>query len=195
MYSMNRTSAFDRPAELDQVAQLVVVDAADDDGVDLEAAPNTRCAACMPSLHARRARRSGSSATKRSRRSVSRLTVTRRRPAAASAVDLSASRTPLVVSARSASPAWPAASARATARSRRSSGSPPVSRSRSTPSDEEDVDERADLLEVQHVLARQPDVVRPPACSTRSAGCSGRSPTAAGCAADGRSVSVAASEL
>ena len=39
---------------------------------------------------------------------------------------------------------------------------------------EEDVDERADLLEVQHVLARQPDVVRPPACSTRSAGCSGR---------------------
>ena len=47
----------------------------------------------------------------------------------------------------------------APATSRRSSGSPPVSRILSTPSDEEDVDQRADLLEVQHVLARQPDVV------------------------------------
>ena len=38
MYSMKRTSALQRPAELDQLDQLVVVDAADDDRVDLERA-------------------------------------------------------------------------------------------------------------------------------------------------------------
>ena len=38
----------------------------------------------------------------------------------------------------------------------------------------EDVDERRDLLEVQDVLARQPVRTRPRACSIRSAGCTGR---------------------
>ena len=42
MYSMNRTSAPCRPAELDQIDQLVVVDAADDDGVELEAGEERR---------------------------------------------------------------------------------------------------------------------------------------------------------
>ena len=47
----------------------------------------------------------------------------------------------------------------ASARSRRSSGSPPVSRMLVDAERHEDVDERADLLEVEHVLARQPDVL------------------------------------
>ena len=42
MYSMNRTSAPCPRAELDQVDQLVVVDAADDDRVELEAGKERR---------------------------------------------------------------------------------------------------------------------------------------------------------
>ncbi len=45
-------------------------------------------------------------------------------------------------------------------RSRRRSGSPPVRRTLSTPSAREDVDQRLDFLELQDVLARQPDVIR-----------------------------------
>ena len=44
-------------------------------------------------------------------------------------------------------------------RSRRSSGSPPVRRTLSTPSERKTSTSALDLLEVQHVLARQPDVV------------------------------------
>ena len=52
MYSMNRTSASTTAAVFDQVHELVVVDAADDDRVDLECVPKTRCAAAMPFLDA-----------------------------------------------------------------------------------------------------------------------------------------------
>ena len=87
MYSMNRTSRVHRPAVLDQVDQLVVVDAADDDGVDLELAEHAARRG-----DARRGRASSSSkrvsAAKRSRCSVSRLTVMRPRPAALQRVDL-----------------------------------------------------------------------------------------------------------
>ena len=74
------------------------------------------------------------SAAKRSGRSVSRLTVTRWRPASFSAAACSASSTPLVVMARSRSPGLAASSRISRATSRRSSGSPPVSRTLSTPS-------------------------------------------------------------
>ncbi len=63
----------------------------------------------------------------------SRLTVTRRRPAAASALALPASSAPLVVRAMSWMPPRPASIATSFSRSRRSSGSPPVSRSLATP--------------------------------------------------------------
>ncbi len=66
--------------------------------------------------------------------SESRLTVTRRRPAAASAVALPASSAPLVVRAMSWTPSMAASIATSFSRSRRSSGSPPVSRSLRTPS-------------------------------------------------------------
>ena len=59
----------------------------------------------------------------------SRLTVTRRSPAAASAGALPASSAPLVVRAMSRMPPILASSATSFSRSRRSSGSPPVSRS------------------------------------------------------------------
>ena len=53
MYSMNRTSApMDFPYSI-RSHQLVVVDAPDDDRVDLEAWPNTRLAAAMPFVDAR----------------------------------------------------------------------------------------------------------------------------------------------
>ena len=42
MYSMNRTSALTVRAELDQLHQFIVVDAADDHGVDLQAAETAR---------------------------------------------------------------------------------------------------------------------------------------------------------
>ena len=64
----------------------------------------------------------------------SRLTVTRRRPAAASARTLRASSAPLVVRAMSWMPPIPASIATSRSRSRRSSGSPPVSRSFRAPS-------------------------------------------------------------
>ena len=58
MYSMNRTSAFTDLPVLDQVDQLVVVDALDDDGIDLEAAEDA-VRRRDAGLDARRARRSG----------------------------------------------------------------------------------------------------------------------------------------
>ena len=172
---MKRTSAFTRPAVLDEVDQLVVVDAADDDGVDLEARRSARAAAAMPVEHARRARRTRVSALKRRGRSVSRLTVMRPQAGGAAAPR----------PGRRAGRRWSSAPGRAgpacaasmrderrqvAAQQRLAAGQPHLVDAER----DEDVDERADLLEVQHVLARQPDVVRPPACSTRSAGCSGR---------------------
>ena len=71
----------------------------------------------------------------------------------------SASSTPLVVSARSRTQGLAASSATSDGRSRRSSGSPPVSRTRSTPSFAEEIRELRDLLEREHVLARQPEVL------------------------------------
>ena len=74
------------------------------------------------------------SATKRAGSSVSRLTVTRCRPAAFNDAACSASRTPLVVIARSRRPGLAASGWISAGRSRRSNGSPPVSRTLSTPS-------------------------------------------------------------
>ena len=128
MYSMNRTSALTDSPVLDQIDQLVVVDAADDDRVDLQAAEDA-----VRGGDARRARASSSSkrvsAVKRSRCSVSRLTVMRPRPGGLRArrSDRRAGRR--WSSARGPSgPAWRRACATSAGRSRRSSGSPPVSR-------------------------------------------------------------------
>ena len=99
-----------------------------------------------------------------------------------------ASSTPLVVIARS----WMAGLARrvdsiSTGRSRRRSGSPPVIRTRSTPSGVNASTSAAISSKCQQTLSRQPDIVRARACSTGSAGCTGRSPRRAGSAAAARS--------
>ena len=74
-------------------------------------------------------------AASRSGRSVSRLTVTRWRPASRSSSATGASRTPLVVRARSRTPGTPRSDRTSEGSSCRSSGSPPVSLTLETPSD------------------------------------------------------------
>ena len=91
---------------------------------------------------------------KRSRSSVSRWTLMRRSPASYSGSASSASSTPLVVSARSWMPGIAARRRISTGRSRRTSGSPPVTRSLRMPSVDGDADEALDLFEIQDLAAR-----------------------------------------
>ena len=87
--------------------------------------------------------------------SVSRLMFSRCRPASRSACACSASRMPLVVSAMSSMPGdRRPASRRAGARSCRTSGSPPVSRSLLHAQLRHDADEALDLLERQNLAPR-----------------------------------------
>ena len=97
--------------------------------------------------------------------SESRLTVTRRSPAAASGPARARSADPLVVRVRSSSPPSgrriAASIAMRSGRSRRTSGSPPVIRSFSTPLATNDPGDPLDLLEGQDLVARQERVVAP----------------------------------
>ena len=155
---MNRTSASMRLAVLDQIGQLVVVHAVDDDGVDLEPAEEAmrggdagvdgrqlvEARQRAEAIGVQRVEADGDAAQAR---------------ASGARRAWSASRTPLVVSARSASPGLAASIAderrQVAAQERLAAGqAQPVHAER-----DEDVDERADLLEVQDVLARQPGVV------------------------------------
>ena len=158
MYSMKRTSAPTRPRVLDQVGQLVVVDPAHDHGVELEprpaARPDRRDALEHPGVRVAPGER-----RKRSARRVSRLTVTRWSPAARSAGACSASSTPLVVRARSRSRGLPASRRTSRSRSRRSSGSPPVRRTLSTPRSVKTSTSWAISSKVSTSLAGQPDVL------------------------------------
>jgi hypothetical protein len=134
MYSMNRTSAgTPRPYSMRStnssslipfsatVSILVFVNPAG----ATDAIP-ARTAGCVPRCD---------SDFDRSARSVSRLTVTRPSPASLSLSTWSASSTPFVVIARSRRPGLSASIPTSVGRSWRSSGSPPVIRILSTPSD------------------------------------------------------------
>ena len=150
--------------------------------------PLRRPRRCRSACARRRARVAiaGSAASSR----ASRLTVTRFKPAPASARALPASSTPLVVSATSSIPSMPTSISNSRSRPRRSSGSPPVSRSLSTPCAAKHPRQARDLLEAQE-LRRGPGTRSPArrplsACSSRSAGCSDRSPRCAGHAEAGR---------
>ena len=97
--------------------------------------------------------------------SESRLTVTRWRPASASGPASARRAEPLVVRVRSSAPPsgrrMAASIAMRLGRSRRTSGSPPVIRSFSTPSDDERPGDPLDLLEGQDLVVRQERVVAP----------------------------------
>ena len=82
--------------------------------------------------------------------------------------------------------------ANSSGRSRRRSGSPPVMRSRSTPSSPNRSASRPISSNVS-TSSRGSQRYRPPACSSGSGGCTGRSPTAAGCASGGRACRARAS--
>ena len=99
------------------------------------------------------------SALKRSGRSVSRLTVTRPRPAAAQRRRVLGEQDAVGGHGEVGEPGSAASIATSRGRSLRSSGSPPVRRTLSTPEVDEDVDEPADLLEREDVLPGQPDVL------------------------------------
>ena len=94
--------------------------------------PLSTAASIPSSTSGRRSRRV--SCLNRSRRSVSRLTVTRSSPALRSDSACFASNTPLVVMLRSRTSGFAASRSTTSVTSRRRSGSPPVSRTLSTPS-------------------------------------------------------------
>ena len=100
MYSIKRTSASSAASVFDQVGELIVIDAAQHDRIQLEFRKPRRRAAAIPASTCACVSRPAS-AENLSGRSVSRLSVTRCNPAARSASPCSANRTPLVVSARS----------------------------------------------------------------------------------------------
>ena len=155
---MNRTSAPCRRAELDEVHQLVVVDAADDDGVELQARKE-RGRGGDAVEHAIELVEPGQ-LRKRSGRSVSRLTVSRCRPGVAQRRGLrreqhAVGRHGQVADRRPGRE--PVDELRQVAAQQRlATGQPDLVHAEGR----EDVDERLDLLEVQDVLARQPHVVR-----------------------------------
>ena len=168
-------------AVLDQIDQLIVVDALDDDGVDLELAERAVRRPRCPSLTRvelveprQRDEPVGSQRVEADRDAPQAGRFECRRPDRAS-------RMPLLVSARSARPGFAANIATSDERLRRSSGSPPVSRMRSTP---RLMKTSASAL-ISSKWSRSSRAARrspPPACSTGSAGCTGRSPTDAGSA-------------
>ena len=119
---------------------------------------NVSTAASMPAS-TRGSSSNRASLTKRSRCSVSRLIVSRCRPARLRSCTAGASSTALVVIARSRIAVLRASRSTRAGRSRRSSGSPPVSRTLSTPKCKKLIDEPIDFLELQDVFARQPEVV------------------------------------
>ena len=145
---------------LDQVDQLVVVDAAHDDGVELQRRRSRRAAAASMPASTAACSSNRVSARKRSACSVSRLTVMRCRPARRRRRGLPASSTPLVVSARSRD--------RRLRRERCDQRRQVAAQQRLAAGDADPVDadvdegvgERRDLLEREQRLARQPDVVR-----------------------------------
>ena len=89
---MKRTSTPSLAAERGEVDDLVVVDAALHDGVDLDRVEPGLVGRVDAVEHPVAARRAGSSPAKRSRSSVSRLMLTRRSPAAPQAVGEQAQR-------------------------------------------------------------------------------------------------------
>jgi hypothetical protein len=95
---------------------------------------------------------------------VSRLTVTRVQARVEQRLCLLGQQDAVGGERQVAQPALRARLCTSTGRSRRSSGSPPVKRTRSTPQRDEGVDEQGQLLEVQDLLARQPGRTPPPAC-------------------------------
>ena len=127
MYSMKRTSRR-APGVLDEAAARRRSRRADD-GVDLDVpkrgAPRRRCRRERASRSSRRVRRAEASGS-----SVSRLTVTRARPAARSARPASARRRPLVVSAMLVQRQVARRGGRPGRQVPAHRGSPPVSRTR-----------------------------------------------------------------
>ena len=116
-------------------------------------------AASMPSSTRSTGKSTSFIARKIASSSESRLTVTRVRPASASACAFCGSSEPFVVSVSSTSIAASIAIRRST--SRRTSGSPPVMRIFSTPFATNARARRVDLLEVEQLRARQELVVAP----------------------------------
>ncbi len=132
MYSMNRTSAFTAPAYSTRSTSSSSFTPRMTTVSSLRPGQPSRATVSMPSSTRawllRRVRN-----RKRSGRNVSRLTVTRWRPAARRLAACSPSSTPLVVTARSRRRGLSARSRTSWSRSRRRSGSPPVRRTLWTP--------------------------------------------------------------
>ena len=147
-----------------ELEDLVVVDAPLHDCVHLHAQPGAG-AASIPSSTRLTGKPTSFMARNVSSSSESRLTVTRRSPAAASASAFCGSSVPLVVSATSRPPIPTSCSIRIS-RSRRRSGSPPVIRIFSTPCADErprqplDLLEREQLLPVHEPVAAAEDLLR-----------------------------------
>ena len=158
--------------EVHQWNDFVIVDASDDDHVDLETRKWSTAASIPSSTRGSSSNRA--SLMKRSRCNVSRLTVRAVQTGAFEIMSAGFNSTALVVIARSRFAVLRARCSTSAGRSLRSNGSPPVSRTLPTPSVEERIDEPLDLFELENVFARQPQVVLLRACSTDSGDCSGR---------------------
>ena len=188
MYSMNRTSAPRARPNSSKSTSSSSLSPRDDDGVDLRAREAGARAASMPASTAG----SASNRVSALKRSRSQRVEADGQPVQAGRAQRRGVR-PRAARRWSSAPGracqgWrPAASIRS-GRSRRSSGSPPVSRTRSTPSSREHVGQPRDLLEREHVLARQPEVLVLRHAVVAAEVAPVRDRQRAGCAAAGRGV-------